>query len=331
MLTYKNLAIKSFNKMKDKRILLGALIMFIPSFINVIVSSIVLSDLITEISKVLEELSLLLIDSTAVITSEVINGYTNQIIDLFILNISSIIIAVVVSVIVFIISSLLLYLIYYIVYMVENKEKIDVKILFSHLPGGIWLSILYTVKIFLWSLLFVIPGIVKSYSYALCFYIKIENPYMKSSDCIKKSKELMKGRKERLFIQYLLFGLIYLIASFIISSVLSMVLYYIPFGNVIYSVLESYCYYLLSIYWYMNICVYYEEVKKDEKYLDEHPELREKGITGKIEQEKPRMHFSYRENPFYKNDYKKEETDKVYDANPFSEENKNKKDDPFED
>ena len=110
-----------------------------------------------------------------------------------------------------------------------------------------------------------------------------------------------------------------------------MVLYYIPYGNVLYSVLESYCYYILTIYWYMNIAVYYEEVKKDEKYLDENPDLREKGITGKIEQERTRMHFSYGTNPFYKDPFKKEETNKVYDANPFSEENKNKKDDPFED
>lgn len=330
MLTYKNLAIKSFNKMKDKRILLGALIMFIPSFINVIVSSILLSDLSEQLVKVFDQLNELILDNSAVITSEIINGYTNQIIDALIANISSIIISVVVSILIFIISSLLLYLIYYIVYMVENKEKIDVKILFSHLPGGIWLSILYTVKIFLWSLLFIIPGIVKSYSYALCFYIKIENPYMKSSDCIKKSKELMNGRKERLFVQSLLFGLINIIASFIISSVLSLV-YYLPLGNFIYSVLESYCYYILTIYWYMNVAVYYEEVKKDEKYLDEHPDLREKGITGKIEQEKPRMHFSYGPNPFYKDPFKKEEKNKVYDANPFSEENKNKKEDPFED
>jgi uncharacterized membrane protein len=53
--------------------------------------------------------------------------------------------------------------------------------------------------IFLWSLLFVIPGIVKSYSYALVYYIKAENPEMDWRQCLSGSEIMMKGNKWRLF------------------------------------------------------------------------------------------------------------------------------------
>ncbi len=51
----------------------------------------------------------------------------------------------------------------------------------------------------LWTLLFIIPGIIASYSYAMAPYILYENPNMSGMDAIKESKELMKGNKWRLF------------------------------------------------------------------------------------------------------------------------------------
>ena len=52
---------------------------------------------------------------------------------------------------------------------------------------------------FLWSLLFIIPGIIKSYSYSMTMYVLADNPDMDPSDAIKKSMELMQGNKWRLF------------------------------------------------------------------------------------------------------------------------------------
>ncbi len=52
---------------------------------------------------------------------------------------------------------------------------------------------------FLWGLLFVIPGIVKSYSYAMTPYIMAENPEMSAQDAIRASIELMDGHKGELF------------------------------------------------------------------------------------------------------------------------------------
>lgn len=52
----------------------------------------------------------------------------------------------------------------------------------------------------LWSLLFVIPGIVKSYSYAMTPFLLADQPHLSASQAINASKELMDGHKMDLFI-----------------------------------------------------------------------------------------------------------------------------------
>ena len=55
---------------------------------------------------------------------------------------------------------------------------------------------LYTL---LWSLLFIIPGIIASYSYAMTGYILAEHPELTASEAIERSKEMMSGNRFRLF------------------------------------------------------------------------------------------------------------------------------------
>ena len=57
----------------------------------------------------------------------------------------------------------------------------------------------------LWSLLFVIPGIVKSYSYAMTMYIMQDHPELSGNDAITKSRQMMDGHKFDLFIRDLSF------------------------------------------------------------------------------------------------------------------------------
>jgi uncharacterized membrane protein len=52
---------------------------------------------------------------------------------------------------------------------------------------------------FLWSLLLVIPGIVKAFSYMLTPYIVLENPQMPVTAAIDESRRLMDGNKWRAF------------------------------------------------------------------------------------------------------------------------------------
>ena len=56
------------------------------------------------------------------------------------------------------------------------------------------------VYIFLWTLLLIIPGIIKSYSYALTVYISEDNPELTPEECINKSMEMMNGNKWKLFL-----------------------------------------------------------------------------------------------------------------------------------
>ena len=62
--------------------------------------------------------------------------------------------------------------------------------------GGMLLGVVFT---FLWSLLFVIPGIVKGYSYALTPYILIDDPQISIRDAVRKSQRMMSGQKFNLF------------------------------------------------------------------------------------------------------------------------------------
>ncbi len=59
--------------------------------------------------------------------------------------------------------------------------------------------LLRSLYIFLWSLLFIIPGIVAGYSYAMTDYILAENPDMTASEAIDRSKTIMYGNRWRLF------------------------------------------------------------------------------------------------------------------------------------
>lgn len=54
--------------------------------------------------------------------------------------------------------------------------------------------------IFLWGLLFIIPGIVKSYEYRMVPYILSENPGMSKDEALKASSKMMYGQKWRTFV-----------------------------------------------------------------------------------------------------------------------------------
>ena len=53
--------------------------------------------------------------------------------------------------------------------------------------------------IILWSLLFIIPGIIKGYSYMLVPYILAEEPAMDNKEAFRLSREMMDGNKWHAF------------------------------------------------------------------------------------------------------------------------------------
>lgn len=60
-------------------------------------------------------------------------------------------------------------------------------------------GLLKTLFISLWSLLFIIPGIVKSYSWAMSFYIQQDDPTKDWKTCLDESAAMMEGYKWQLF------------------------------------------------------------------------------------------------------------------------------------
>lgn len=76
-----------------------------------------------------------------------------------------------------------------VLYAFDNGYMNAVKILFMR-----------NLKTFLWSLLFIIPGIVKAYEYRMIPYLLAENPELTSEEAFRLSRELMDGQKWNAFV-----------------------------------------------------------------------------------------------------------------------------------
>lgn len=92
-------------------------------------------------------------------------------------------------------------LIRYMVNFITDKEH-NIELLFSKFKD--WKQVVVTylhqlAMIFLWTLLFIIPGIIKGYAYSLVSYIIADNSDINSKDALKLSEEIMKGNKWKLF------------------------------------------------------------------------------------------------------------------------------------
>ena len=70
---------------------------------------------------------------------------------------------------------------------------------------AIGLSIVEGFFIFLWSLLFYIPGILAALRYSQAYFIMLDHPEYSIMRCIRESKRLMDGRKGEFFVLELSF------------------------------------------------------------------------------------------------------------------------------
>jgi len=76
---------------------------------------------------------------------------------------------------------------------------------FGNYLHHLWGSLLRSIFIMLWSLLLYIPGIIKTFSYAMTSYILVDYPQLSANKAIDLSREMMRGRKFDLFYLYLSF------------------------------------------------------------------------------------------------------------------------------
>lgn len=85
---------------------------------------------------------------------------------------------------------------------VSRKQPVSVGSLFEGFKSfgdSLALYILNAIFIFLWSLLLVIPGIIKMYSYSMGYFILADRPDLSGNQARKRSMYLMKGHKWQLF------------------------------------------------------------------------------------------------------------------------------------
>ncbi len=85
----------------------------------------------------------------------------------------------------------------------DDKNANQLETLFHGFKNSLGTSIIaYILRIIfvsLWSLLFIIPGIVKALAYSMTPYVIAENPNLTPTEAIDKSQALMNGNKWRLF------------------------------------------------------------------------------------------------------------------------------------
>ncbi|MBR2310422.1 MAG: DUF975 family protein [Oscillospiraceae bacterium] len=70
---------------------------------------------------------------------------------------------------------------------------------FYRFGDGFCMNLLVGLYTALWSLLFIIPGLIKIYSYSMTPYILAEHPEMSVNEAITESRRMMDGNKGRLF------------------------------------------------------------------------------------------------------------------------------------
>ncbi|MGY5354825.1 DUF975 family protein [Wenyingzhuangia sp. IMCC45467] len=85
---------------------------------------------------------------------------------------------------------------------IARNQKEDIKQLFDGFDNFANYLVAYLLKVlyvFLWSLLFIIPGIIAAISYAMVFYIMVDEPEIGPEAALRKSKEMMHGYKGKYF------------------------------------------------------------------------------------------------------------------------------------
>lgn len=94
---------------------------------------------------------------------------------------------------------------YYVEATRGEKKAGDIGLIAYAFGSGCYKNVVKTLflrdlYILLWSLLFLIPGIVKSYEYAMIPYILAERPELETQEVFNLSRQMMSGEKGRVFV-----------------------------------------------------------------------------------------------------------------------------------
>ncbi|MGN1411302.1 MAG: DUF975 family protein [Oscillospiraceae bacterium] len=132
---------------------------------------------------------------------------------------------------------------------------------FAHAGKVILLSLLVTVKTLLWSLLLIVPGIIKAYSYSMSFYLLHDHPEWTPSQCIEESQRIMNGNKGNLFeLQLSFIG--WAILGALVISILFTVLSFMGLPTIVINIISFVVLSPLYTYIYVSTANFYNEVSK---------------------------------------------------------------------
>ncbi len=84
----------------------------------------------------------------------------------------------------------------------NDGGRMDISDIFAAkdcVANSLLLGLLRNIFICLWSLLFLIPGIIKAYSYSMSSFILADHPEYDWNTCLTESRKMMKGHKWQLF------------------------------------------------------------------------------------------------------------------------------------
>lgn len=103
-----------------------------------------------------------------------------------------------------------------------KKDKINISLLFSVFTSSNYMNVVKVMffrnlYIFLWSLLFVIPGIVKFYQYFFIPYLLAENMEMETHEAFSLTKEMTNNIKSNIFVLDLSFIGWYLLGALLLG------------------------------------------------------------------------------------------------------------------
>lgn len=133
-----------------------------------------------------------------------------------------------------------------------RTKKVKVSTLFSGFKdfgvafrtGWLW-----GIKIFLWSLLLIVPGIIATIRYSMTFFILADNPDITAREAISKSKEMIKGRKWEVFQNWAFYFALPYLMNFISSKLYNFGTEESRNGIVIFSLILS------GVAWIYNIFI----------------------------------------------------------------------------
>ena len=81
----------------------------------------------------------------------------------------------------------------------KRTELSEIFSFFKHWSTAVLTGLLKALYTFLWTLLFIVPGIIAIYSYSMTSFILAENPDLTPDEAVAESKRIMQGNKWRLF------------------------------------------------------------------------------------------------------------------------------------